>query len=234
MSDLLYSSVKEGLLYSYKIVDGTPIVFDSVGAEVVRGMSDATAKEKKEWAINVVNQYNKEIVKGIYKTKITELDDVYVEAELGRVTLSDGNVFNASKTRGDNPNRSLNNTIDLVKKGVEFAIYFKQPSIILSDADNHDVTYPIVYTDGVGDNYITPVVEIGMYMNLFFTLKRTICNSILVICSDDILSTNQAVDVDALLAINPRELFITGRLEGENVIKARAIVEPTPEPDKVV
>lgn len=75
--------------------------------------------------IATTNQYNKTIVTEILNSKIKELYDVYVEAELSRVTLSDGNVFNASKTRGDNPNRSLNNTIDLIKKAVEFAIYFK-------------------------------------------------------------------------------------------------------------
>ena len=224
MSTLLYTSKIPGLIYSYTIVDGVPIVWQPDGSELIRGITDATAKEKKDWAVNVVNQYNKEIVRGILEAKNNELDDVYVEAELGRVTLSDGNTFNASKTRGDNPNRSLNNTIDLIKKGVEFAIYFKQTEIILSDADNNDVSYPITYDDnGVGNFYITPIVEIGMYMNLFFTLKRTICNAINAVCSIEKLNTNVPVDIDILEAINPREIFIAGRAEGEEAIKNRVV-----------
>ena len=209
MSKLLYITVRGDLLYTYKIVDGVAIIYDPSGAEYLRGSNDPniTAKEKKEWGIVTTNQYNKAIVTDILNAKVKELDDVYVEAELSRVTLSDGNVFNASKSRGENPNRSLNNTIDLIKKAVEFAIYFKQESIILSDADNN-----------VGDPYITPVVDIGKYMNMFFTLKRTIGNSIYALCSMDKINSNQEINIDDLLSINPRELFMTGRYEQEQEI----------------
>ena len=221
MNKLLYITVRGDLLYTYKIVNGVAIIYDPSGAEYLRGSNDPniTAKEKKEWGIVTTNQYNKAIVTDILNAKVKELDDVYVEAELSRVTLSDGNVFNASKSRGENPNRSLNNTIDLIKKAVEFAIYFKQESIILSDADNNDVTYEIVYdANNVGDPYIIPVVDIGKYMNMFFTLKRIIGNSIYAVCSMDKINSNQEINIDDLLSINPRELFITGRYEQEQEI----------------
>ena len=97
---------------------------------------------------------------------------------------------------------------------------------MVSDAYNNDVEYEIKYVDNVGDPYIIPVVEIGMYMNLFFTLKRTILNDIQKICTLEMINTNQPIDVDALLAINPRELFIKGRLEKESFIRDR-FNEPT-------
>lgn len=230
MSKLLYITDRGGLLYTYKIVDGVAIIYDPSGSEYLRGSNDPsiTDKEKEEWGIATTNQYNKTIVTEILNSKIKELDDVYVEAELSRVTLSDGNVFNASKTRGNNPNRSLNNTIDLIKKAVEFSIYFKQENITLSDADNNDVVYDIMYNDGVGDPYILPIVEIGMYMNMFFTLKRTIGNSIYAVCSMEKINTNQEINVDNLLDIHPRELFTSARYEQEQEIinkKETAVTE---------
>lgn len=226
-SKLHYMSTKEDLLYTYKIENNTAIVYDPRGSEVIRGMTkpEHTTEEREEWAIGLVNQYNKFVVEKIYKDKVSELDRAYIEAELSRVVLSDGNIFSASKSRGENPTRSLHNTIDLIQKAVEMSIYFKQTEITLSDADNRDVTYPITYNKTVGNPYITPVVELGMYINLFFNIKRNITNTLISIYSEKKVLDGDVIDVDVLIAIKPIELYQAGRAEGEKAINGNKEAE---------
>jgi hypothetical protein len=221
-SKLQYKTTRDDLLYTYKIENNTAIVYDPKGSEVIRGMTkpDITQAEREAWAISLVNQYNRHTVEKIYKDKVSELDRAYVNAELSRIVLSDGNVFSASKTRGENPNRSLYSTVDLIKKAVEMSIYFKQKSITLSDADNRDVTYPIVYTNKVGDPYILPVVELGLYINLFFGIKRNITNSILAVYNEQKVNDGEEIDVDALLSIKPSEIYKAAIAEGEKSIRS--------------
>ena len=235
--ELLYTSTKPGILYTYRIDGDVAVVLDPKGSKFINGLEGSrhTDEDRLSWAIGKVNQYNKEVVTTIFRNKLQELGDVYLAAELSTVVLSDGNVFNASKSRGENPNRSINNTLDLIKKAVDLAIYFKEPSVTLSDANNNDVVYNITYTKGIGDQYILPVVELGLYMNLFFTLKRTINNKILLVCSEDKLNSNAPINVDDLLAIEPAKEFEEGLEIGKNEIIGNPVVEepvtpPTEEP----
>lgn len=212
----IFKSVEKGRLYSYAINGDLVAILAPDGSTVINsrnnpngGVWDDTAKS--EWAINIMNNYNSRLVKKMYDDKLTALNAIYLEANLGRVTLTDGHVFSASYQIGENPSKSLSNTRTLIRDAAELAVYKKQPSVTLSDADNNDVVYEIKYTNGVGDFYILPVVEIGSYEGLFFELKRTIRNELMEICNDNMLSSNTSIDVDALYSFDPVSLFNSRR-----------------------
>ena len=225
MKNLFKSTVKDRV-YTYIIEGDTVTVLYPEGTRFISASKDPNGgvwddAAKEAWAINLTNTYNKTYVEGLYESKLAELNEVYMNANLGRVILSDGNVFSASYEIGENPSKSLSNTRRLIKDAVELSIYDKKTSVTLSDADNNDVIYPIEYNaDGVGSYYIKPVVEIGRYEGLFFELKRTIRNNIMLICSVAKLAAGDEIDVDALYSIDPAKTFQTLREEYEAAANA--------------
>lgn len=203
---LKYISEDNSKFFHYKLVDGM--------YEILEGDRPGSLlkipQDKEAWAIDKTNEYNEMKAREMLNTKLKALDSEYEKANLSTVTLSDGNVFNASKEVGSNPNRSLSVTRRLISDAAEFAAHFSQKEIIVSDANNNDVVYPIP-TKG-NKSYILPVLEIAKFEMLFFTAKREIRNQILMICNEEAMADKTTViNLDALDAIDPIAMFKEAR-----------------------
>lgn len=153
-----------------------------------------------DFANSEVNTRNKELVKNTISRIIDDISVAYVESMTATITLSDGNLFGPAKSVGENPTYSLQNTLDLIKNGCEYALMKKAPSITLSDANNKNVVYTF---DAKSTNpiYITPVLEIADYLVKSFGVKqhlRTYYSQILEL---------EDIDLDELESLDAKEEF---------------------------
>lgn len=202
------SSTGKTKLYTYKINGNEVEVLDPEGNHAVKVLGNPNGEEwtdveKNAWGKKEVSNYNSTIADKLYETKINELNDAYNSANQDRVSTTDGRVFTASKSVGNNPTVSLQNTLDLIKNGCEFAVFLRQPSITLSDADNNDVTYIFDYSTKGGNNpiYILPVIELAERIALYFEIKRVIRNNI------NAIKNANNFDLDVLQTVNPKQIF---------------------------
>lgn len=200
-----YSNSGKIKLYSYT-VDGNEVeVLDTEGKHVVKCLRNPnggqwTDVERNEWGKKTAGEYNRLIADEIYKSKIEDLEVVYINSNKSRVTLSDGNVFDASKSTGDKSDVSLNNTINLIKSGCELAVFSGADSITLSDANNQDVVYEFDYSNP-NPIYILPIIELAERTAIFFEAKRIVRNQI------NVIKTDSYADLDKLSEFNVRAVY---------------------------
>lgn len=200
-----YSNSGKVKLHTYTINGNEVEVKNALGEHVVKCLRSPdggqwTDVEKNAWGQKTVSEYNYIIANAIYDNAISELNRAYQEANVSVVTLSDGSVFGPSKSMGGNPTTSLKNTIDLIRDGVEFAVYSNAETITLSDSNNVDVTYTIDYNSPKPD-YILPIVEIAERLAIFFEVKRVLRNNL-----NDAKATSFA-DLDLMSSIDTYNLF---------------------------
>lgn len=137
-----------------------------------------TEVEQNAWGTSEVLTRNKQLAINLVDSKIKEVSKAYDLAMVARVPISDGKVFGPSKSPGDNPTYSIQNTIDLIRSNCEYAIFKQMPSITLSDIDNKDATYTFDMTNPKPE-YILPVVELADYLAIIFYVKRTLRTNLL-------------------------------------------------------
>lgn len=197
-------------LFTGKVIDGNIVViYREDGVETLRASNNVTSG--MPWDEDTAKLFIKEetefrnfgIVKTLVTSKLNKLTTVYDEYMNSNVTLSDGNVFGASKM----PNseiKNLQNTVDLIESGCKLSIYKEKDSIIVSDAFNNDVEYEFDY-DAVKPEYILPVIEIAIYISTYFNVKRIIRNKI-----NSYLDTSlEEINLDELYELDIEDLFKT-------------------------
>lgn len=197
-------------LFTGKVIDGNIVViYREDGVETLRASNNVTSG--MPWDEDTAKLFIKEetefrnfgIVKTLVTSKLNKLTTVYDEYMNSNVTLSDGNVFGASKM----PNseiKNLQNTVDLIESGCKLSIYKEKDSIIVSDAFNNDIEYEFDY-DTVKPEYILPVIEIAIYISAYFNVKRIIRNKI-----NSYLDTSlEEINLDELYELDIEDLFKT-------------------------
>lgn len=197
-------------LFTGKVIDGNIVViYREDGEETLRASNNVTSG--MPWDEDTAKLFIKEetefrnfgIVKTLVTSKLKKLTTVYDEYMNSNVTLSDGNVFGASKM----PNseiKNLQNTVDLIESGCKLSIYKEKDSIIVSDAFNNDIEYEFDY-DTVKPEYILPVIEIATYISAYFNVKRIIRNKI-----NSYLDTSlEEINLDELYELDIEDLFKT-------------------------
>lgn len=197
-------------LFTGKVIDGNIVViYREDGVETLRASNNVTSG--MPWDEDTAKLFIKEetefrnfgIVKTLVTSKLNKLTTVYDEYMNSNVTLSDGNVFGASKM----PNseiKNLQNTVDLIESGCKLSIYKEKDSIIVSDAFNNDIEYEFDY-DTVKPEYILPVIEIAIYISTYFNVKRIIRNKI-----NSYLDTSlEEINLDELYELDIEDLFKT-------------------------
>lgn len=197
-------------LFTGKVIDGNIVViYREDDVETLRASNNVTSG--MPWDEDTAKLFIKEetefrnfgIVKTLVTSKLNKLTTVYDEYMNSNVTLSDGNVFGASKM----PNseiKNLQNTVDLIESGCKLSIYKEKDSIIVSDAFNNDVEYEFDY-DAVKPEYILPVIEIAIYISTYFNVKRIIRNKI-----NSYLDTSlEEINLDELYELDIEDLFKT-------------------------
>ena len=197
-------------LFTGKVIDGNIVViYREDGVETLRASNNVTSG--MPWDEDTAKLFIKEetefrnfgIVKTLVTSKLNKLTTVYDEYMNSNVTLSDGNVFGASKM----PNseiKNLQNTVDLIESGCKLSIYKEKDSIIVSDAFNNDIEYEFDY-DAVKPEYILPVIEIAIYISTYFNVKRIIRNKI-----NSYLDTSlEEINLDELYELDIEDLFKT-------------------------
>lgn len=197
-------------LFTGKVIDGNIVViYREDGVETLRASNNVTSG--MPWDEDTAKLFIKEetefrnfgIVKTLVTSKLNKLTTVYDEYMNSNVTLSDGNVFGASKM----PNseiKNLQNTVDLIESGCKLSIYKEKDSIIVSDAFNNDVEYEFDY-DINKPEYILPVIEIAIYISTYFNVKRIIRNKI-----NSYLDTSlEEINLDELYELDIEDLFKT-------------------------
>lgn len=197
-------------LFTGKVIDGNIVViYREDGVETLRASNNVTSG--MPWDEDTAKLFIKEetefrnfgIVKTLVTSKLNKLTTVYDEYMNSNVTLSDGNVFGASKM----PNseiKNLQNTVDLIESGCKLSIYKEKDSIIVSDAFNNDVEYELDY-DVNKPEYILPVIEIAIYISAYFNVKRIIRNKI-----NSYLDTSlEEINLDELYELDIEDLFKT-------------------------
>lgn len=197
-------------LFTGKVIDGNIVViYREDGVETLRASNNVTSG--MPWDEDTAKLFIKEetefrnfgIVKTLVTSKLNKLTTVYDEYMNSNVTLSDGNVFGASKM----PNseiKNLQNTVDLIESGCKLSIYKEKDSIIVSDAFNNDIEYEFDY-DTVKPEYILPVIEIATYISAYFNVKRIIRNKI-----NSYLDTSlEEINLDELYELDIEDLFKT-------------------------
>lgn len=155
-----------------------------------------------EYASIEVDRLNKELAIESIDKLVTTLSEVYNNSLVSTVTLSDKNVFGPAKSIGENPTYSLQNTLDLIKNGCEYALMRGLPSITLSDANNKNVVYTF---DLKAKNpiYILPVVELADYIVKAFAVKQAMRNNF------NLLKESEDIDLDKIEDMNVSEQFNT-------------------------
>lgn len=197
-------------LFTGKVIDGNIVViYREDGVETLRASNNVTSG--MPWDEDTAKLFIKEetefrnfgIVKTLVTSKLNKLTTVYDEYMNSNVTLSDGNVFGASKM----PNseiKNLQNTVDLIESGCKLSIYKEKDSIIVSDAFNNDIEYEFDY-DVNKPEYILPVIEIAIYISAYFNVKRIIRNKI-----NSYLDTSlEEINLDELYELDIEDLFKT-------------------------
>ena len=197
-------------LFTGKVIDGNIVViYREDGVETLRASNNVTSG--MPWDEDTAKLFIKEetefrnfgIVKTLVTSKLNKLTTVYDEYMNSNITLSDGNVFGASKM----PNseiKNLQNTVDLIESGCKLSIYKEKDSIIVSDAFNNDVEYEFDY-DVNKPEYILPVIEIAIYISAYFNVKRIIRNKI-----NSYLDTSlEEINLDELYELDIEDLFKT-------------------------
>lgn len=197
-------------LFTGKVIDGNIVViYREDGVETLRASNNVTSG--MPWDEDTAKLFIKEetefrnfgIVKTLVTSKLNKLTTVYDEYMNSNVTLSDGNVFGASKM----PNseiKNLQNTVDLIESGCKLSIYKEKDSITVSDAFNNDVEYEFDY-DINKPEYILPVIEIAIYISAYFNVKRIIRNKI-----NSYLDTSlEEINLDELYELDIEDLFKT-------------------------
>ena len=197
-------------LFTGKVIDGNIVViYREDGVETLRASNNVTSG--MPWDEDTAKLFIKEetefrnfgIVKTLVTSKLNKLTTVYDEYMNSNVTLSDGNVFGASKM----PNteiKNLQNTVDLIESGCKLSIYKERDSITVSDAFNNDVEYEFDY-DVDKPEYILPVIEIAIYISAYFNVKRIIRNKI-----NSYLDTSlEEINLDELYELDIEDLFKT-------------------------
>ena len=197
-------------LFTGKVIDGNIVViYREDGVETLRASNNVTSG--MPWDEDTAKLFIKEetefrnfgIVKTLVTSKLNKLTTAYDEYMNSNVTLSDGNVFGASKM----PNseiKNLQNTVDLIESGCKLSIYKEKDSIIVSDAFNNDVEYEFDY-DINKPEYILPVIEIAIYISAYFNVKRIIRNKI-----NSYLDTSlEEINLDELYELDIEDLFKT-------------------------
>lgn len=197
-------------LFTGKVIDGNIVViYREDGVETLRASNNVTSG--MPWDEDTAKLFIKEetefrnfgIVKTLVTSKLNKLTTVYDEYMNSNVTLSDGNVFGASKM----PNseiKNLQNTVDLIESGCKLSIYKEKDSIIVSDAFNNDIEYEFDY-DADKPEYILPVIEIAIYISTYFNVKRIIRNKI-----NSYLDTSlEEINLDELYELDIEDLFKT-------------------------
>lgn len=197
-------------LFTGKVIDGNIVViYREDGVETLRASNNVTSG--MPWDEDTAKLFIKEetefrnfgIVKTLVTSKLNKLTTVYDEYMNSNVTLSDGNVFGASKM----PNseiKNLQNTVDLIESGCKLSIYKERDSITVSDAFNNDIEYEFDY-DVNKPEYILPVIEIAIYISAYFNVKRIIRNKI-----NSYLDTSlEEINLDELYELDIEDLFKT-------------------------
>lgn len=197
-------------LFTGKVIDGNIVViYREDGVETLRASNNVTSG--MPWDEDTAKLFIKEetefrnfgIVKTLVTSKLNKLTTVYDEYMNSNVTLSDGNVFGASKM----PNseiKNLQNTVDLIESGCKLSIYKERDSITVSDAFNNDIEYEFDY-DVNKPEYILPVIEIAIYISTYFNVKRIIRNKI-----NSYLDTSlEEINLDELYELDIEDLFKT-------------------------
>lgn len=197
-------------LFTGKVIDGNIVViYREDGVETLRASNNVTSG--MPWDEDTAKLFIKEetefrnfgIVKTLVTSKLNKLTTIYDKYMNSNVTLSDGNVFGASKM----PNseiKNLQNTVDLIESGCKLSIYKEKVSIIVSDAFNNDIEYEFDY-DAVKPEYILPVIEIAIYISTYFNVKRIIRNKI-----NSYLDTSlEEINLDELYELDIEDLFKT-------------------------
>lgn len=197
-------------LFTGKVIDGNIVViYREDGVETLRASNNVTSG--MPWDEDTAKLFIKEetefrnfgIVKTLVTSKLNKLTTVYDEYMNSNVTLSDGNVFGASKM----PNseiKNLQNTVDLIESGCKLSIYKEKDSITVSDAFNNDVEYEFDYNVDKPE-YILPVIEIAIYISAYFNVKRIIRNKI-----NSYLDTSlEEINLDELYELDIEDLFKT-------------------------
>lgn len=192
-------------LYSYVIGSTDVSILNPAGSIELKASRNPTGGEwteveKIKWADGEVLKRNTKLATDLIKSKIAEVSKEYDAAMISTVTLSDGNVFGPSKSSGENPTYSLQNTVDLIRAGAEHAVFRGRTEITVSDMKNNPVTYQFDL-ESKFPSYILPVVEIADYIAVMFSVKQTIRATLLGMLEQTEFS------FDEVEAINGRELF---------------------------
>ena len=171
---------------------------------------DWTEVEQNAWGTSEVELRNKQLATNLVDSKIKEVSKAYDVAMISRVTLSDGKVFGPSKSPGDNPTYSIQNTIDLIRSNCEYAIFKEMPNITISDINNNDATYVFDMVSKKPE-YILPVAELADYLAIIFYVKRTLRNNLLALLEADEFNFDEVE-------------FMNGTTTYENTLKQALLV----------
>jgi hypothetical protein len=169
-----------------------------------------TEVEQNAWGTLETGLRNKQLATNLVYSKIKEVSKAYDVAMVSRVIISDGTVFGPSKSPGDTPTYSIQNTIDLIRSNCEYAIFKEMPSITISDIDNNDATYVFDMVSKKPE-YILPVVELADYLAIIFYVKRTLRNNLLALLEADEFNFDEVE-------------FMNGTTTYENTLKQALLV----------
>lgn len=222
---MTFKKIDNGI-FKYTIDSGIVRILNPKNVEVLKCSRNPmgggwTEKEQTEWAINEVTSRNFLLAKELLDSKILEIGKAYDIAMTSRVTLSDGNVLGPSKSAGLNPTYSLQNTIDLIRAGCEQSIFRGRSSIVISDADNKEVTYSFDM-DSKYPAYILPVVEIADYISIIFHVKQSLRSILMSKLADDV----REFDFDVIGSINGEVLFNNTVVDTIDKLKGKKIDIP--------
>jgi len=175
----------DAMKYSYTMIGDVVEVLDPDGNHVIKAVSKPrrfdtwTVTDKEAWAMSEIAFRHRADVYNLIREKLDELNTVYDRYMVGRVILTDGTIFSASSLPGDNPNKSLHNTVRMIQDSADLSTYHTNllPTITLSDAFNKDVIYTFDY-DSDNPAIIPPILEIGMMIGRYFGVKRELRNMI--------------------------------------------------------
>ncbi len=172
-------------IFKYTISNGEVKILNPDGGVALQATRNPnggvwTEVEQNAWGTSEVLARNKQLATNLVESKTKEISKAYDLAMISRVTLSDGKVFGPSKSPGDSPTYSIQNTIDLIRSNCEYAIFKQMPNITLSDIDNKDATYTFDMASPKPE-YILPIVELADYLAIIFYVKRTLRTNLLAL-----------------------------------------------------